>query len=230
LEARVAEFALREVEGMRQVRIDIRDEAVRARAGALSNMTGRIAFTPRVPGMGELVRSVFTREARVRPFYEGTGTILLQPSLSGYHIFGVEEGERWILEPGVYWASEAQVALGLTRDPMFASLWAGDGLLAWKTTISGPGQVAINVPGPVETVEIRDAQFRAQGRLVLGRTDGLRFSSERSARFPRNFISGQKRMRVYTGTGKVLVAWTPYWNHHMYTRMTGEDIEHTIFE
>jgi hypothetical protein len=37
-------------------------------------------------------------------------------------------------------------------------------------------------------------------------------------------------MRVYTGTGKVLVAWTPYWNHHMYTRMTGEDIEHTIFE
>ena len=37
-------------------------------------------------------------------------------------------------------------------------------------------------------------------------------------------------MRVYTGTGKVLVAWTPYWNHHMYTRMTGEDIAHTIFE
>jgi uncharacterized protein (AIM24 family) len=226
----VAEFALREVEGMRQVRIDIRDEAVRARAGALSNMTGRITFTPRVPGARDIFRSMFTREARVRPFYEGTGTILLQPSLSGYHIFDAAAGERWILEPGVYWASEAQVALGITRDPMFASLWAGDGLLAWKTTISGPGKVAINVPGPVETVEIADAQFRAQGRLVLGRTEGLRFASERSARFPRNFISGQKRMRVYTGTGKVLVAWTPYWNHHMYTRMTGEDIEHTIFE
>jgi uncharacterized protein (AIM24 family) len=226
----VAEFALREVEGMRQVRIDIRDEAVRARAGALSNMTGRITFTPRVPGARDIFRSMFTREARVRPFYEGTGTILLQPSLSGYHIFDAAAGERWILEPGVYWASEAQVALGITRDPMFASLWAGDGLLAWKTTISGPGKVAINVPGPVETVEIADAQFRAQGRLVLGRTEGLRFASERSARFPRNFISGQKRMRVYTGTGKVLVAWTPYWNHHMYTRMTGEDIAHTIFE
>jgi uncharacterized protein (AIM24 family) len=226
----VAEFALREVEGMRQVRIDIRDEAVRARAGALSNMTGRITFTPRVPGARDIFRSMFTREARVRPFYEGTGTILLQPSLSGYHIFDAAAGERWILEPGVYWASEAQVALGITRDPMFASLWAGDGLLAWKTTISGPGKVAINVPGPVETVEITDAQFRAQGRLVLGRTEGLRFASERSARFPRNFISGQKRMRVYTGTGKVLVAWTPYWNHHMYTRMTGEDIAHTIFE
>jgi hypothetical protein len=37
-------------------------------------------------------------------------------------------------------------------------------------------------------------------------------------------------MRVYTGTGKVMVAWTPYWNHHMYTRMTGEDITGSIFE
>jgi uncharacterized protein (AIM24 family) len=226
----VAEFALREVEGMRQVRIDIRDEAVRARAGALSNMTGRITLTPRVPGTGDIFRSVFTREARVRPFYEGTGTILLQPSLAGYHIFKAAERERWLLEPGVYWASEASVKLGLARDPFFASFWAGDGFFSWKTTITGPGTVAINAPGPVETIDIEDAEFRAQGRLVLGRTDGLSFTSQIAARFPRHYISGQKRMRVFSGTGKVLVAWTPYWNHHMYTRMTGEDIERSIFE
>jgi uncharacterized protein (AIM24 family) len=226
----MAEFSMREVEGMRQVRIAIANEAVRARAGALSNLTGDIAFTPRLPGMGDLFRSMFTREARVRPFYEGTGTILLQPSLSGYHIFDVREGERWILEPGVYWASEASVTLGLTRDPMFASLWAGDGFFPWKTTITGPGTVALNAPGPVETIDVRDTSFRVQGRLVLGRTDGLRFSSRRSASFPRNLISGQKRLRVYTGTGRLMIAWTPYWNHHMYRRMTGEDIESTIFE
>jgi uncharacterized protein (AIM24 family) len=226
----MAEFSMREVEGMRQVRIAITDEAVRARAGALSNLTGDIAFTPRLPGMGDLFRSMFTHEARVRPFYEGTGTILLQPSLSGYHIFDVRDGERWILEPGVYWASEASVTLGLTRDPMFASLWAGDGLFPWKTTITGPGTVALNAPGPVETIDVTDSSFRVQGRLVLGRTDGLKFSSRRSASFPRNLISGQKRMRVYTGTGRLMIAWTPYWNHHMYRRMTGEDIESTIFE
>jgi uncharacterized protein (AIM24 family) len=226
----MAEFSMREVEGMRQVRIAITDEAVRARSGALSNLTGDIAFIPRLPRMGDLFRSMFTREARVRPFYEGTGTILLQPSLSGYHIFDVREGERWILEPGVYWASEASVKLGLTRDPFFPSLWAGDGFFPWKTTIAGHGTVALNAPGPVETIDVNDASFRVQGRLVLGRTDGLKFSSRRSANFPRNLISGQKRMRVYTGTGRLMIAWTPYWNHHMYRRMTGEDIESTIFE
>jgi hypothetical protein len=52
----------------------------------------------------------------------------------------------------------------------------------------------------------------------------------RSARFPRNFISGQKRLRLFEGSGRVMVAWTPYWNQYMYTRMTGEDIETSIFE
>jgi uncharacterized protein (AIM24 family) len=226
----MAEFAVREVEGMRQVAITLHDEVVRARRGALSNMRGRITLTPRLPRVGDVFRSIFTAEARIRPFYSGTGSILLQPSLGGYHVLDVTEGEAWILEPGVYWASEGTVELGLFRERLFASLWAGDGLFPFKTTVAGHGKVAINAPGPVETVEVHDAELRVQGRLVLGRTSGLRFSSQRSARFPRNFISGQRRLRVYSGTGKALVCWTPYWNHHMYRRMTGEDIEGALFE
>jgi uncharacterized protein (AIM24 family) len=226
----MAKFTIREVEGMRQVRLDIDDEVVRARRGAMSNMRGEVTLTPRLPGAGDVFRAIFTDEARIRPFYSGTGSVLLQPSLGGYHIVDVTEGERWLLEPGVYWASEGGVALGLHREPMFASLWAGDGLLAWKTTLAGHGKVAINAPGPVETVEVRDGALKVQGRLVLGRTDGLRFASQRSARFPRNLISGQRRLRVYSGSGKLLVCWTPYWNEHLYKRMTGESIEGSLFE
>ena len=134
------------------------------------------------------------------------------------------------MEPGVYWASEGSVDLSFTREPFWASFWAGDGFLNWKTTMAGGGRVAINAPGPVEIIEIEDSEIRVQGRIVLGRTDGLRFTSQRPARFPRHFISGQNRLRVFTGTGKVLVSWTPYWNQYMYERMTGEDIEGTIFE
>lgn len=226
----MAEFAVREVEGMRQVAITVRDEVVRARRGALSNMRGQITLTPKLPRVRDVFRSIFTDEARIRPYYSGSGSILLQPSLGGYHVLDVTEDEGWILEPGVYWASEGTVELGLFRERLFASLWAGDGLFPFKTTLAGHGKVAINAPGPVETVEVRDGELRVQGRLVLGRTAGLVFSSQRSARFPRNFISGQRRLRVYSGTGRALVCWTPYWNHHMYRRMTGEDIEGALFE
>jgi uncharacterized protein (AIM24 family) len=226
----MADFRIRDVENMRQVQVEIRDEVVRARKGAMSNTRGSVRMTPRLPSTGDLFRSMFTSEARIRPYYSGTGSIMLQPSLGGYHILDVVPGERWILEPGVYWASEGETELGLAREPFWASLWAGDGFFQWKTTVSGRGKVAINAPGPVETVEVRDGELRVQGRLVLGRTDGLAFASERSAPFPRNLISGQKRMRVYSGTGKALVCWTPYWNEHLYKIMTGEGIEGSLFE
>lgn len=226
----MAEFSIREVEGMRQVRIGISDETVRARSGAMSNMAGNITLTPRLPTVGHTLRAIFNDEARVRPHYSGSGTIMLQPSLGGYHLLDVQENDRWILEPGVYWASEGDVDLGLHREPFWAGLWAGDGFFAFKTTLDGHGTVAINAPGPVEIVDVEDGELRVQGRLVLGRTEGLKFSSQRSARFPRNLISGQKRLRVFSGTGRALVCWTPYWNQHMYSQMTGGNIERSLFE
>jgi uncharacterized protein (AIM24 family) len=226
----MADFTVREVEGMRQVRIDIKEETVRARKGAMSNLRGDIKLTPRLPGIRDMFRGMFIREPRIRPFYTGTGSILLQPSLGGYHVMEVAEGERWILEPGVYWASDGTVRLGFYREPFWGSLWAGDGFLVWKATVAGHGRVAINAPGPVETVEIDGGDLRVQGRLVLGRTDGLRFSSRRPATFPRHMISGQRRLRVFSGTGRALVCWTPYWNEHLYKSMTGESITGSLFE
>lgn len=201
---------------MRQVRIDISDETVRARRGALSTMQGEVVMTPRLPGAGDIFRSFFTAEGRIRPYYTGTGSILLQPSLGGYHLLDVLPGERWILEPGAYWASEGSVALGMMRERAWSSLWAGDGLLSWKSTVSGAGKVAINAPGPVETVPIEESEVRVQGRLVLGRTDGLRFSSRAPSSWPRSMISGQRRLRAFSGTGRALVCWVPYWNERLY--------------
>jgi len=193
----MAQFSIREVEGMRQVRIEIDQETIRARRGALSTMRGDIALTPRLPALADVFRSMFTSEARIRPYYKGSGSIVLQPSLSGYHLLTVQDGETWVLEPGVYWASEGGVSLGMRRERFWPSLWAGDGGLVWKTTLHNAG---------------------------------LRFSSRNPASFPRNLISGQKRLRVFSGTGKVLVCWTPYWNEHLYRRMTGESIDGALLE
>ena len=227
----MAKFEVRNIEGMRQVQIDLENETVRAARGAMSNFSGDISFTPKLPTTGEIFRSVFARESRIRPFYTGTGSIMLQPSVAGFHVFDIEPGDTWVLEPGEYWASEASVQLGLHREPFFSSLWAGDGPFSWKTTVSGEGRVAINAPGPVEEIEVDDGELRVQGHLVLGRTSGLMFKSVRSARFPRNFISGQKRLRLYEGTGRALVSWTPYWNEFLHSRMTdGGSIRKSLFE
>jgi uncharacterized protein (AIM24 family) len=226
----MATFTIRETEGMRQLRIDIANEKIRARKGAMSNTRGDIRLIPRVPGPMDILRSIYNDEARIRPWYDGTGTILLQPSLAGYHLLNITPDETWVLEPGVYWASEGTVKLGMHRDPMLTSFFLGDGFFDWKTAVSGTGCVAINAPGPVEVVDVADGAFRAQGRIVLGRTKGLKFTSDRPASFPRHWISGQSRLRVFEGTGKVLVCFTPFWNDFMYKKMTGETISRSLFE
>lgn len=225
----MAEFSIREVEGMRQVCIDLADETIRTRRGALSNMRGEITVKAPLPGLRDLFRSIFVDEARIRPSYTGTGTVVLQASLGGFHEIDLS-AERWILEPGVYLASEGDVSLGLFRERMFASFWAGDGFLVFKTVVNGTGRVVINTPGPVEVVDINDSSLRVQGRLVLGYTGGLRFSSQRIAGFFRSLLIGQKRLRVLSGTGKALVCWTPYWNRHMYRLFTGEDVDRALLE
>lgn len=191
---------------------------VRAAAGALSHMNGNIKIRAPIPSPWAVFLSWITKEAAVRPRYTGKGTIYLEPSMGGYHIFEARN-YRWILEPGAFWASEGEVRLGLHRESMWTSLWAGDGLIKYQTTATGDGRIVINAPGPVEEIDVEDEEIVVQGRLVLGRTDGLTYRSRRPTSLFESFFSGEPRVRKYSGTGKALVCWTPYWNQFMYDRM-----------
>ncbi len=217
----MAEFSVREIEGMRQLRVDLHDERIRSVRGALSRMEGAVRMSAPLPGLGALLKSWISREAAIRPRYSGTGVVHLRPSMRGFHIFEARE-LRWILEPAVFWAAEGDVALGLRLERMIPSLWAGEGLINMQTTVAGAGRVAINAPGPVEEIDI-DGELVVRGRQVLARTDGLRFSVRRPAGFVQSIIAGEKLARIYTGKGKALVCWTSYWNQYMHDKIAPDD-------
>jgi uncharacterized protein (AIM24 family) len=103
-----------------------------------------------------------------------------------------------------------------------ASMWAGDGLIKFMTTVEGDGLIAINAPGPVEEVDLDDSEIVVQGRLVLARTADLRFRSRRPAGLIQSWIAGEPRVRIYSGTGKALVCWTPFWNQYMHDMFVGD--------
>jgi uncharacterized protein (AIM24 family) len=138
----MTEFVIREVEGMRQVSARLDNSAIRAVAGALSHLEGDVTMTAPLPGPRDILRMPFSKEARIRPRYRGTGTVYLEPSMGGFHVFEARQ-YRWILEPGVFWAAEGDMVLGLRREPFLTSLWAGDGLIKIQTTVQGDGAVVI---------------------------------------------------------------------------------------
>lgn len=215
----MAEFKVCELEGMRWVQIEVRNETVRAEAGALSYLQGDIRITARPPSPLSALKSAISNEALVRPSFTGTGTINLGSSLGGYHPFEVA-GKSWILQKGAYWASEGSVQLGLHRERVWTSFWAGEGFIEYQTRVSGSGRVVLNAPGPVEEVTLNNERLMVEGKLVLARTEGLDYRFRRATTLIQSFFAGEARMRVYEGTGKALVCWTPYWNRYVAEMMT----------
>jgi uncharacterized protein (AIM24 family) len=207
----MAEFRILAEENTHFVEAILRDETIRAEAGALAYMRGEIAMKAPVPGLRAFMRASMSHESAVRPTYSGTGTVVLQASLGGFHAFEIQE-KPWILERGAYWASEANVELSLHREKIWTSFWLGEGLIDYQTKVSGHGKVVLNAGGPVEEIELGDEELAVEGGLVIARSSRVQFSVRRPSQgLVSSWLSGEQLLRVYRGPGRILMSATPYW-------------------
>jgi len=218
----MATFEVEQTEGMRCVRVDLDDDDVRTEKGALNHMQGGITMDVPLPSLKAWWVSLFSDESLLRPRYAGTGSVWLDSTLGGYHVFKLRRNEQWILDTKCFWASDGEVRLSVHREPMWTSYWADQGLFWYKTALKGVGQVVLSVDGPVQEVALTNDRLVADGPFVIARTAGIRLTVKRPARSLVSFwLSGQKRAYVYEGTGKLLLCTTPYWRQRMQRERPG---------
>ena len=212
----MAEFDIMEHQGQRSVRIVLKDQTVRAEAGAFNYMRGNIVVDAPIPSLPSMVKCKISGEPIMRPRYRGTGEIYLSASYGGYHVFDLDD-EPWILEDGAYWSSDEGVEIGLHREAMLTSYWAGEGFIDYQTKLTGKGRVVLNAAGPVEELQLGDETIAVEGKIVIARTAGVGYKVGRPTKsIVSHWLSGEELVRKYTGPGKVLLVWTPYWNHRFY--------------
>jgi uncharacterized protein (AIM24 family) len=212
----MARFEVESSEGMRWVRVDLKNDDVRTERGALNHMKGTIAMDVPFPTLKTWWVSLFSDESPLRPRYHGTGSVWLDSTLGGYHVMNIKPGDRWILDGKCFWASDGEVKLSVHREPMWTSWWADQGLFWYKTALKGQGHVVLAVDGPVEEVELKNDRLVADGAFVIARTAGIRLRIRRPARsFVSYWLSGQKLAYSYEGTGKLLLCTVPYWRQRM---------------
>jgi len=222
----MATFKLVHSEGMRWVKVILDNDDVRTERGALNHMQGAITMDVPWPTLQAWWVSLFSDESLLRPRYSGTGTVYLDSSLGGYHLLKINPGERWVLDTRCFWASEGEVGLSITREPMLTSLWADEGLFWYKTVLKGKGKAVLSVPGPVQELELNDDTLVTDGPFVVARTQGISMQIKRPAKNIISYwLSGQKRAHVYKGTGKVLLCTVPYWRARMQKERAGWNSE-----
>lgn len=215
----MADFEVESSEGCRWVKVTIDDDDVRTERGALYRMDGDIEMDVPLPSPRSMWVSLFSDESILRPRYVGTGELYLDSTFGGYKVFDVVPGESWILDRHCFWASDGEVRLGVHRERMWTSFWAGEGLFWYKTTLRGEGTAVLSVDGPVEEVVLHDDRVVIDGEYVVARTSGIRLRMKRPARsFLSYWLSGQKLSHVYEGTGRMFVCAVPYWRQRMQQR------------
>jgi uncharacterized protein (AIM24 family) len=170
-----------------------------------------------------MIKSLLADEAVYRPTYTGSGVITLESSLGGFHVLDLN-GESWILERGAYWASEGNVDVSYHRERMMTGIWAGEGPVYLQTRVRGHGKVVLTTRGPVEEITLQEGQrIATEGNYVICRTGDVSFKMQRPTKnFFGRFTSGEGFVRVFEGTGKILLNPAPYWRYRVFTERGGD--------
>ena len=213
----MAMFEVHDLEGVHYVDITLDDEMVRVEAGALAYLTGEITVYSRlIPSVGDVIRSILADEAIYRPTYTGTGVVTLQSSIGGFHIMDIKD-DCWILERGIYWASEGGMDVSFDRVDFWTAFRAREALIYLHTRVRGSGKVAVRTRGPIEEITLAEGQRIAlDGNSVIGWSSDVRFRIRRSTKnFLGKFTSGQGRLRVFIGPGRVLLNPAPFWHYRL---------------
>lgn len=209
----MAEFRIVEREGVHFVAIKLVDDTVRVESGALAFYRGNIRMDARIPTVRTMVSATLSEERAVRPTLTGTGEVVLESSVGGFHIVEMR-GEEWIIERGGYWASDDEVEVGVYRERVMNAFWTGDGFIDFHTRVRGYGKLVLTARGPAHEILLADGEvYAAEARgVVIARTSEVTYRVRRPARgIVGSWLSGERMLRQFTGPGRIVVAPTPYW-------------------
>ncbi|WP_042464150.1 AIM24 family protein [Neobacillus dielmonensis] len=206
-------FAQKSSIKLRQVRITLKNSSLTAEAGALQFMKGNITLKS-LGGSGAkgflkgLTSSVLTNESAIKPQYQGSGIIYLEPSFKHYMIVELDHDEM-IADKGLFYCCESSVTVSVQAMKNISSAIAGgEGL--FQTKVSGSGYCVFEIPVPEEELvefELQNETVQVDGNFTLFRLGNIDFTVEKSTKsIFGSAASGEGLLQTFRGTGKVIIA------------------------
>ncbi len=186
-------------------------------AGAMQWTLGNITAETGVKGagdfIGKMIKGAVTKESTVKPEYNGTGYLMLEPT---YKYLILQNLEDWgqggmSVEDGMFLACEGTVKRDVVaRTNLSSAIAGGEGL--FNLSLSGTGIACLesNVPlSELVEVQLNNEELKLDGSLAVCWSSSLEFTVERSTKsLLGSAVSGEGLVNVYRGVGKILMS--PY--------------------
>lgn len=190
------------------------DGGVILQAGAMQMMIGQLQAATNIKGAGDLMKkfigSKVTGETMVKPRYQGTGLLVLEPTYK-YILF--EDLANWngsmVIEDEMFLACDDSINMKVTaRSTLSSAVLGNEGL--FNTALVGQGIAVLESPVPAEeliTIDLEKDMVRIDGSMAIAWSSSLEFTVERTTKtLVGSVASGEGLVNVYRGTGRVLVA------------------------
>lgn len=190
------------------------DGGVILQSGAMQLMIGNIKAATNIKGVGDLARkfvgSKVTGEATIKPRYEGSGLVVLEPTYR-YIIF--EDLANWngsiVIEDGMFLACDDSADMKVTaRTTISSTILGNEGF--FNTALYGKGVVVLESPVPYDeliVVDLNDDAVKIDGNMAIAWSDSLKFTVEKTTKtLIGSEASGEELVNVYRGTGRILIA------------------------
>lgn len=197
----------------RQVLIELKGNAYTISAGAMQWTAGAVTMAADVKGIGDLfgkaLSSKVTKESAIKPKYQGTGLLMLEPTYK--HIL-LEEVSEWggiVLDDGLFLACESKVQQKVAaRTNLSSAVLGKEGL--FNLCLKGSGIAVLESPVPRdELIEfvLQNDEVRIDGNYAIAWSQSLDFRVEKSSKsLIGSAVSGEGLVNVYRGTGRILMA------------------------
>lgn len=214
-EAAQAEFFLRQSGAKRrQLRVKLNQSSVILSAGALQYMVGSVQMGSNIKGIGDFfgkaIAGKMTGESAVKPKYEGTGEIYMEPSYKHFILYELnDESGSVVVSDGMFYACDSTIALKVSgRKNLSSAALGGEGL--FNLCLDGRGVVALECRVPASelvTVKLNNDTLMIDGSYAVMWSDSLNFTVEKSSKsLVGSAVSGEGLLNVYRGTGTVIMA------------------------
>lgn len=197
----------------RQVLIELNNSAYTLSAGAMQWTAGAVSMAADVKGFGDLIgkalSSKVTKESAIKPKYQGSGLLMLEPTYK--HIL-LEEVSDWgglVLDDGLFLACDSNIKQTVVaRSNLSSAVLGNEGL--FNLCLRGQGVAVLESPVPKsELIEfvLQNDEVRIDGNYAIAWSDTLEFRVEKSSKsLLGSAVSGEGLVNVYRGTGRILVA------------------------
>ncbi len=198
----------------RQVLLNLNGNGYTVQAGAMQWMSGNVQSNSGVTGvgnfLGKMVKGAVTGESAVKPIYEGTGQVMLEPTYKHILITDLAEwGGSVVVDDGLFLACENTVQNKVTaRSNLSSAVLGGEGL--FNTMLTGYGLAVFESKVPrCELIEInlQNDVMKIDGNMAVAWSGSLEFTVEKSGKsLLGSAASGEGLVNVYRGTGKIWMA------------------------